>query len=81
MNNQRKDPPSLSVLILLLLGYISTPSLQAAQFELINEETIPVTDLGFLGKPRKDASGQGQFAPLVFKETDKPPVSRIAGAV
>ena len=82
MNTKRKIYPGFPVLILLLLGFIGFGSLQAAQLRLIKEEQIvisPKTDIRLLGKPKIDATGQGQLASILFQEADKQPVIRAEG--
>ena len=76
MNTKRKIYPGFPVLILLLLGFIGFGSLQAAQLRLIKEEQIvisPKTDIRLLGEPKIDATGQGQFASILFQEAGSQP--------
>ena len=68
--------------MLLFLGLISFGSLQAAQLRLIKEEQVaipPKSDIRLLGKPQIDASGQGRFSSISFREADKQPMIRAEG--
>ena len=82
MHTKRKIHSTFPVLMFLLLGLTGFGSLQAAQLRLIKEEQLaipPKADIRLLGEPKIDATGQGQFASLLFREADKQPMIRAEG--